>query len=296
LSPAVWGTAASNALVDPDAAALANTPQAVTTLSPSPPTTLESTTYTSGESETLGGSFGFNQAQGLNASISGSVTISNSESVTVPPVVVNYNGDPSTATTVWDATIKFPRPGLTAIPSNISVMPANGCLPFPPPAGCYLTTVTFFNQWIWEVPFSAYSTGQQTITFTTGATLSNPDPDPHIFRPVGPVNLNSVVPLPFGDTFVLQEPVVTGVSPSCVNSGDQFTIQGTGFYPSLVQSVLIGGTPVSPANITTVSDTQINVVAPDTIECHGTGCTVAVQTTQGTSNTNFTIVISDFCD
>jgi len=48
--------------------------------------------------------------------------------------------------------------------------------------------------------------------------------------------------------------------------------------------------------VTTVSDTQINVIAPDTIECHGTGCTVAVQTTQGTSNTNFTIVISDFCN
>jgi hypothetical protein len=38
------------------------------------------------------------------------------------------------------------------------------------------------------------------------------------------------------------------------------------------------------------------VVAPDTFECHGTGCSVAVQTAEGTSNTNFNIIISDFCD
>jgi hypothetical protein len=106
----------------------------------------------------------------------------------------------------------------------------------------------------------------------------------------------STVLLPFGRTFALQPPVVTSVSPSCVNSGDNFIIQGTGFYPSLVQSVLIGGTPVSADSITRENDTQLKVVAPDTIECHGTGCPVAVQTTQGTSKTNFNIVISDFCN
>jgi uncharacterized protein (TIGR03437 family) len=47
-----------------------------------------------------------------------------------------------------------------------------------------------------------------------------------------------------------------------------------------------------PANITTVSDTQINVIAPDTgVDCL-LGCTVVVQTTQGTSTANFTITIN----
>jgi hypothetical protein len=31
---------------------------------------------------------------------------------------------------------------------------------------------TFFHQLIWEVPFAADSTGQQSITFTSGATLT----------------------------------------------------------------------------------------------------------------------------
>jgi hypothetical protein len=55
--------------------------------------------------------------------------------------------------------------------------------------------------------------------------------------------------------------------------------------------VLIGGTPVNQANITTVSDTQINVVAPDFIACEF-GCTVVIQTTQGASNDNVTVSIS----
>jgi len=54
--------------------------------------------------------------------------------------------------------------------------------------------------------------------------------------------------------------------------------------------VLIGGTAVDPANVTTVSDTQINVVAPDFVTCE-LGCTVVVQTTQGVSNDNVTISI-----
>jgi len=63
-----------------------------------------------------------------------------------------------------------------------------------------------------------------------------------------------------------------------------------------VQSVLIGGTQVEPANVTTTSDTQIAVIAPDTIECHGSGCSVVVQTSEGTSNTDQTIAISALCE
>jgi IPT/TIG domain len=88
--------------------------------------------------------------------------------------------------------------------------------------------------------------------------------------------------------------MVTGVSPGCVDSGDSFTIHGTGLYPSLVQAVLVNGNAVDPHAITPISDTQLNVIAPDTIECHF-GCPVEVQTNEGSSNTNFDIEISALC-
>jgi hypothetical protein len=144
------------------------------------------------------------------------------------------------------------------------------------------------------IPFSNYQSGQTEFQFSSWAQLYAKWH--HGYPAQLSASYTPSVPLPFGRTFALQPPVVTGVSPSCVNSGDQFTIQGTGMYPSLVQSVLIGGTPVNQANVTTVSDTEISVVAPNTFACHGEGCSVAVQTAQGTSNTNFTIAISDFCD
>jgi hypothetical protein len=76
-------------------------------------------------------------------------------------------------------------------------------------------------------------------------------------------NLASVVPLPFGQTFALQPPVVLSVSPTCVTAGKTFTINGTGLYPSLVSSVLIGGTPLSSAQYKKPGDTRISVVAPN---------------------------------
>ncbi|HEY8516092.1 MAG TPA: hypothetical protein VIS07_11310 [Candidatus Binatia bacterium] len=76
----------------------------------------------------------------------------------------------------------------------------------------------------------------------------------------------------------------------------RFTIQGTGLYPSLVEAVLIGGTAVDATNVQTTSDTEIEVIAPDTNECrHEAGCAVAVQTTEGTSNTNVNVVIRHEC-
>jgi len=104
------------------------------------------------------------------------------------------------------------------------------------------------------------------------------------------VNLQSSVPIPFGTTFSLQQPSVTGLNPTSVDQGDTFTINGSGLYPSLVQAVLIGGTALNADNISTVSDTQINVVAPAFNNC-AQGCSVVVQTAQGTSNDNVTISI-----
>ena len=116
----------------------------------------------------------------------------------------------------------------------------------------------------------------------------------YIVTPVqhGNPAITPVVPLPFGDTFALQQPVVTSVSPTCVNAGNNFTINGSGLYPSLVSKVLIDS---SLANAyTTRSDTQIDVIAP---EQSGEALPVVVQTGEGISNSNVTIEISviDLC-
>lgn len=240
----------------------------VTLLQPSPQTTREATQITSSVSKSIGTSVGFNESQGLDASVSETTTVSNSKTTTVPAISILNGADFGSGDTNWTY--------------NVNDLHTGGAL-------------DLFNQWIWQVPFSSYSPSDPAEFFFSGGAFLSAKISRHD-RINLEVQLSSSVPWPFGRTFAIQPPVVTGVSPSCVDSGNQFTIQGTGLYPSLVQSVLIGGTPVSPASITTVSDTQISVIAPDTFACHGTGCPVAVQTTQGTSNTNFNIIISDFCD
>jgi hypothetical protein len=241
----------------------------ITLLQPSPQSTMETTTVTSAVSKTVGVSAGWNETQGLDASVSASTTITNSKTTNIPPITITNSADFQQANLAWTY--------------HVNDLPQNP------------DSITLFNQWIWQVPFSSYTlSGDPTFVFGSTSIL---DADysrrgkKHVL-----VEVNPVIPWPFGKTFALQQPVVTGVNPSCVNSGDQFTIQGTGMYPSMVTAVLIGGTPFDAANIRTVSDTQINVIAPDTVECHGTGCAVAVQTAEGTSNTNFNIIISDFCD
>jgi IPT/TIG domain len=156
-----------------------------------------------------------------------------------------------------------------------------------------LGDIDLYNNWIWQVPFSSYSgssrQGQLVTNYnanlkaTIGSALVGLE-----------VNMDSEVPWPFGQTFQIQPPVVTGLSPGCVDSGNSFTIHGSGLYPSLVQAVLINGNAVEPQNITTVSDTQLNVIAPDIFDCHF-GCPVEVQTNKGTSNTDFNIEISALC-
>jgi hypothetical protein len=239
-------TGANNSLVQPGVAP--------TTIQPSPQTTGETTTITSGLSSSFGGNLGYNQMQGFNATASAGLTVSDSTTFTVPPLIVTYNGNLNTGETVWDSI----------------VLGFNGT-----------TTITLFNQWIWEVPFTAYSTTQQNIMFTSESELG-------ILTNSLTAKLNSTVPLPFGDTFALQQPVVTSVSPTSVFEGDEFTITGTGLYPSLVTGVLINGEPLDPTQFSTVSDTEITVVAPDTL---GFFLPVVVQTSQGVSNDNVTIEI-----
>ena len=238
-----------------------------TLLQPSPQATMNATVDTSSVSHMIGGSAGWNQAQGLNASISGSVTISNSKTTMIPPINITNDANLATGQTTWTYDVND-------IPQNAE-------------------TIDLFSQWIWDVPFTAYGTGQEEIQFSSAANLAAVYAHQFINKniPVNlAVNLVSKVPLPFGRTFALQPPVMISVSPTSVDEGTTFTINGTGFYPSLVTAVLIGGTQVNPANITSVSDTQINVVAPAFDFCE-LGCTVVVQTTQGTSNDNVTISI-----
>jgi hypothetical protein len=239
-------TGANNSLVQPGVAP--------TTIQPSPQTTGQTTTITSGLSSSFGGNIGYNQMQGFNATASAGLTVSNSNTFTVPPLAVTYNGNINSGETVWDTV----------------VLGFNGT-----------TTITLFNQWIWEVPFTAYSATQQNIAFTSEAELG-------ILTNSLTAKLNSTVPLPFGDTFALRQPVVTSVSPTSVFEGDEFTITGTGLYPSLVTGVLINGEPLDPTQFSTVSDTEITVVAPDTF---GFFLPVVVQTSQGVSNDNVTIEI-----
>jgi hypothetical protein len=243
-------------------------PGTVTVIQPSPQTTMEATQDISSTSYTIGGSAGWNQTQGLNASISGSVTVSNSKVTTIPPINITNNVDLANGNTQWFY--------------NVNELPGQS------------ETIDLFSQWIWSVPFSDYASRQTEFQYHSDAFMGGTYR--FVLPFVSPFNLNvavhltSMVPLPFGRTFSLQAPAVTSVNPTSVNAGDTFTISGTGFYPSLVQAVLVGGTPVNQANITTVSDTQINVVAPDFLTCE-LGCTVVVQTTQGASNDNVTLSI-----
>ncbi|MFZ0589030.1 MAG: IPT/TIG domain-containing protein [Bryobacteraceae bacterium] len=222
---------------------------------PSPATTQCQTTTTSGTSWSIGGSTGWNQLQGLNAGLTGGVSVSNSETITCPATMIVNQSNPATGVTKWEYETQQ-----------------------------YGGLQTYYNQWIWVVPFSFYSTGQTQIAFSSEADESVPDYWSGVATP-----LSSFVPLPFGDTFSLEKPEVSSVSPGCVNAGNTFTITGSALYPSLVTSVLIGGTPLSSTQYTPVSDTSLKVVAPNQ---SGEYLPVVVQTGEGVSNANVTIEIS----
>lgn len=142
------------------------------------------------------------------------------------------------------------------------------------------TTEYLLHLWIWELPFSQYQEGQQLLLMRSEAVQGSGFANGLL------VSMVSGIPMPFGDTFSLQQPVVSSVSPTCVNAGDNFTINGTGFYPSMLSKVLIYNTS---AHYTPVSDRQIQVVAPD---LSGYELPVIVQTAKGQSNDDVKIEIS----
>jgi hypothetical protein len=233
-----------------------------TTIQASPETTQTVTTVTSGVSYNIGGSVGYNYTQGVNATGSAGVTISNSKTVTIPPFRITNTGNLVTGQPSWQ------YQGTNFQPKGAQI--------------------TFYNHWISEVPFTAYAPGQTEIQVDSSASesilnvfLTN-STNVH-------VSFASPVPLPFGDTFALQRPVITSVSPSTVSEGDTFTIQGSGFYPSLVTGVSIGGVPLGPTQFSVVSDRQINVIAPNQFGVFPQA--VVVQTSQGISNDDVTVTI-----
>jgi hypothetical protein len=102
-------------------------------------------------------------------------------------------------------------------------------------------------------------------------------------------DFSTVVPFPFGNTFALAKPTVTGLSRATVLPGNLFTVEGTGLHPSLIQGVFIGGQPVNMANVVSISDTAIEILAPNTPSRRPQS--VVVRTNQGFSNNNVKIII-----
>jgi hypothetical protein len=255
------GTLSWEANVNSNIAGFKSNPGLIRT---SPASTECTASTTSGTSWNIGGSAGWQGGKGLNAALTGGVTVSNSTTVTCPQTTIQNKGNPATGRTQWTYDDH----------SN--------------PGGAKLDSYT--NQWIWEVPFSAYQSTQDSFTFHSFAWERAVIPSFKIN-----LELISTLPVPFGQNFTLQKPDVLSVNPTCVNAGNVFAIAGTGFYPSLVTSVLIDGSPLAPTQFTAASDTLINVVAP---EQSGESLPVTVQTGEGVSNSNVAIEIStiNLCD
>jgi len=230
-------------------------------LQTSPQTTMSTTSVTSGVSYTISGSIGFNAAQGFNASVSAGVSITNSTTTTYPPITVQNRTDLTTGAPEFVYDVRDPSQAANS-------------------------TLSYYNHWIWEIPFknpNDYAPGQTSIEFETVSALT------YSFRRELKVFLDSCVPTPFGDTFELQPPTVASVSTDIVGAGQNFKITGSGLYPSLVTGVLIGGQPLPAANFTVVNDKEIIVTAPAT---PGKDQPVVVRSTQGASKSNVTITIS----
>ena len=226
----------------------------------SPGSTQETTTVTSGVNFTLGGSAGY-QAGKPSFNVAPSLTFLHSSTTTVPPVLIENLTDTQTATPQWlfDATFNT-SPGLDN---------------------------DYTTAWIWTVKLDDYTSATQTFDFVTTSTMVT------MCNFGGfEMTLRSSVDQPF-PTKTIEAPVVNSVAGSPVTVGQQFQINGTGFYPSLVQNVLLQGNAVPTANISTTSDTVITVTAPNDSShfAFNKPLAVTVRTTAGTSNSDKTVTI-----
>ena len=223
----------------------------------SPQTTMSTTSVTSGITYSAGGTVGYNYAQGANGSVSGGVAISNSKTTSTPPLQIANDSNLGAAQTSW-------RYGYTAAANS---------------------TVTIYNQWAWEVPFTAYQPDQTSVEIASGISLL---PNPLTVNNPPATSVQMFVPLPYGRTFALAPPVVKAATPNYLTPGETFTISGTGFYPSLVTGVSIGGVALDRTQYSPIDETRIDVVAPYVL---GLSLPVVVQTSQGVSNSDVTVLI-----
>ena len=224
-----------------------------------PGTTQNATQINSGVSFGIGGMAGYKVNPVFL--VTPSMMISNSTSTTVDSTNVANQSDPSTGSTSWSY--------LTGCGNN-----------------CFLTSKTYcyIEHWIWAVPFSAYSTDQESLTFRSETTVSY-DPSNVTFC----FAFNSVIPLPFNQT-MLGAPTVTSVSPTSAGPGEKITVTGTNFYQ--LEGVMIGGNVVpSTGYAVTESNTTMSVVIPAN-QPNGSNQSVIVSTQLGISNDDVTISIN----
>jgi IPT/TIG domain/RTX calcium-binding nonapeptide repeat (4 copies) len=230
-------------------------------LQPSPQSNPQTTSYTSDVAWSISGSIGFSAADGFNASISGGVAVSNAVNVQVPPIAIQVRSDPALGFTQWNYTFANP-----AAPTESD---------------------SFTQQWIWQVPWTYYQFDTFNNSFNLDSSVFYGTPDD--FNTPKGTDFSFTVPVPFGQVLELAPPQVSVMNPKSVKVGATFIINGVNFYPSLVESVLIGGKPLDPNNFMAISNQQIVVVAPNT---PGQSLPVVVKTTQGFSNANVPITIT----
>jgi hypothetical protein len=238
-----------------------------TVIDPLPQTTQCTYQTASGVTFSVGGSAGWNKSTGLNATVNAGVSVTNTSTTICPGILITNSS--RGGKTHWE----YDMPAVAAGHED---------------------SQTFDNQWMWKEPFNGYEQGQQSVVVSSEAqSLFYNEPGPL-------VDLDSVIPVPFGDTFALQNPAVVSVSSqdnpgsTCVIPGKNFTINGIGLYPSLVTSVLINGTPLDPGSYSTISDTGITVTAPSSL-ASSRAQTVVVKTEKGSSNDDITVTISSSC-
>lgn len=247
----IWYGYALNNITSP---ASTTPPPVLIGTSPASTECIESTT-----SETnwgIGGSAGWQQGAGLNAILTGGVGVSNSTDIICPRIQISNASNPGTQQADW----------VVAGPSSRD-----------------LRFYTFYNQWIWKVPFASYK-GENYLTFRSLALQDwNQSYIEIVYYPS--------IPVPFGQTFELQKPVLLSADRECVMPGRVFGINGTGLYPSLVSNVLVGGTELSSGQYEAVRDTLLEVVAPN--QARPDPQPVVVQTGEGFSNDNVSILIQN---
>jgi len=231
-------------------------------IDPVPGNTVCTNTTSSSFTWSASGSVGWNQTQGLNASTGGGVSVTKTKGLSCPQTIITNQSNPSLSQPGW----LYSSPVPNQVQTNI-----------------------FINQWVWEVPFKSYPSGTQSFTIESGAASKFSDTNFLTSSVILPV------PLPFGDTFALQNPTVLSANPNCVLPGSTFAINGTGMYPALVTGVVIGGMPLTASQYSKGSDTLLQVIAPN--QPGEAPQPVVVQTALGLSNSNVTIEIPYlFCD